>query len=93
MLLAIVPLLAVCASSLADQDIQPIEVIEIEKELSREVEEEFAGKANHDELGLLKKQFASSHFGNATSLISISTELDFNLNNTDLFEGDIDLTP
>ncbi|GMT07112.1 hypothetical protein PENTCL1PPCAC_29286, partial [Pristionchus entomophagus] len=64
----------------------------IEKEMSREVEEEFAGKEHQDELALLKKAFAAAHTGNET-YINIPTELDINANNTEMFEGDIDLTP
>ncbi|GMR60378.1 hypothetical protein PMAYCL1PPCAC_30573, partial [Pristionchus mayeri] len=78
-------------SSIADPDaLNKIE--SIEEEMSKEVEEEFAGKEHQDELELLRKQFAAAHSGNET-YINIPTELDINANHTELFEGDIDLTP
>lgn len=64
----------------------------IEKEMSREVEEEYADKEHEDELDLLKKQFAAALTRNET-FINIPTEIDLNGNHTGLFEGDIQLTP
>lgn len=86
-------LVSVVVASLADHDpINKHGVNEIEKKMSREVEDEFSGTANQDELEVLKRQYSSSHAVNQT-LISIPTELDVNWNKTNLFEGDIDLTP
>ncbi|KAF8356206.1 hypothetical protein PRIPAC_97829 [Pristionchus pacificus] len=75
-----------------NDEVNKDDVESIEKEMSREVEEEFSDKEHQDELSLLKKQFASAHSDNET-YISIPTELDINTNHTELFEGDIDLSP
>ncbi|GMR49284.1 hypothetical protein PMAYCL1PPCAC_19479, partial [Pristionchus mayeri] len=72
--------------------VKKADLVKIEKEMSREVEEEFSGKEQKEELELLKKQFAAAHSSNET-YIDIPTELDFNGNHTELFEGDITLTP
>ncbi|GMT06523.1 hypothetical protein PENTCL1PPCAC_30258, partial [Pristionchus entomophagus] len=83
----------IVGSSLAGPDVlNKADIEKIEKEMSREVEEEFSGKELRDELELLKKDFAAAHPGNVT-YFKILTELDMNANQTDLFEGDIRLTP
>ncbi|GMT06022.1 hypothetical protein PENTCL1PPCAC_28196, partial [Pristionchus entomophagus] len=69
-----------------------IDIENIKKVMSREVEEEFSGRKNQEELKCLKEQFAESHNGNE-EYFNIPTQFDINANRTDLFEGDIDLTP
>ncbi|GMR61219.1 hypothetical protein PMAYCL1PPCAC_31414, partial [Pristionchus mayeri] len=68
------------------------DLYEIKKEMSREVVQEFSGSEHQEELALLKDHYAVSHPGNEP-IIDIPTQFDINANNTELFEGDIDLTP
>lgn len=66
MLSTLIVLFLITGSTLAGDVLNKADIEEIEKEMSREVEEEFAGKEHQDELAILKKQFSAAHTGNET---------------------------